>query len=433
MPRPKLHTPAEAAALVRPVDTIGVPLGPGQPSAFLHALGDRDDYEDVTIFGALLIDLFSFFAKPGVHYLSGFYGPAERFLLDTGADIQFVPSDFRRFTPIAERLKPRVVATLVAPPDEHGWLSLSLHAGATYHEIRRAAADPERILVAEINPQAPRTMGLLPDAPHRVHLDQVDVLIESDRPMFVLADGEPSDVDRQIAQHVRPFITDGSTLQTGIGAIPSSIATMLAEDDGGDYGIHSEMFTTGLMRLHLAGKVSNARKGQYPGMSITTFAAGTAELNEFLDGSDQVRFLPVETVNSPEVVSRNNKMVTINGALTIDLWGQAVADTIGNRQFSGIGGHEDFVSVAGFELEDRALLCMPSTAVVAGERISRIAAQLAAGAVVTTPRHQLDLVVTEYGVASLRGRTVHERAVALADVAHPDFRDELLAHADTLR
>ena len=184
MPRPKLHTPAEAAALVRPVDTIGVPLGPGQPSAFLHALGDRDDYEDVTIFGALLIDLFSFFAKPGVHYLSGFYGPAERFLLDTGADIQFVPSDFRRFTPIAERLKPRVVATLVAPPDEHGWLSLSLHAGATYHEIRRAAADPERILVAEINPQAPRTMGLLPDAPHRVHLDQVDVLIESDRPMF---------------------------------------------------------------------------------------------------------------------------------------------------------------------------------------------------------------------------------------------------------
>jgi acyl-CoA hydrolase len=193
------------------------------------------------------------------------------------------------------------------------------------------------------------------------------------------------------------------------------------------------MFTTGLMHMHLAGKVSNARKGQYPGMSITTFAAGTAELNEFLDGSDQVRFLPVETVNSPEVVSRNNKMVTINGALTIDLWGQAVADTIGNRQFSGIGGHEDFVSVAGFELEDRALLCMPSTAVVAGERISRIAAQLAAGAVVTTPRHQLDLVVTEYGVASLRGRTVHERAVALAGIAHPDYRDGLLAHADTLR
>ena len=433
MPTSPLHTLQEAAAVVRPVDTIGVPLGPGQPSAFLHALGERDDYEDVTIFGALLIDLFAFFTKPGVHYLSGFYGPAERFLLETGADVQFVPSDFRRFTPIAERLRPRVVATLAAPPDDEGWLSLSLHAGATYHELLRAAADPERVLVVEINPHAPRTMGLLPDSPHRVHIDQVDVLVESDRPMFVLADAEPTDIDRKIAGHVRPYITDGSTLQTGIGGIPSTIAAMLAEDDGGDYGIHSEMFTTGLMHLHKAGKISNARKGQYPGMSITTFAAGTEELYEFLDGSEEVRFLPVDIVNSPEVVSRNHKMVTINGALTIDLWGQAVADTIGNRQFSGIGGHEDFVSVAGLELEDRALLCLPSTAMVAGQRISRIAAQLAAGAVVTTPRHQLDLVVTEHGVASLRGRTVHARAVALANIAHPDYRDDLLAHADTLK
>lgn len=433
MTTPKVHTLEEAVAQVRPVDTIGVPLGPGQPSAFLHALGERDDYEDVTIFGALLIDLFAFFTKPGVHYLSGFYGPAERFLLETGADVQFVPSDFRRFTPIAERLKPRVVATLVAPPDDEGWLSLSLHAGATYHELLRAANDPDRVLIAEVNPSAPRTMGLMPHSPHRVHIDQVDVLVESDRPMFLLADSEPTDVDRQIAAHVRPFITDGSTLQTGIGGIPSTIASMLAEDDGGDYGVHSEMFTTGLMHLHKAGKISNARKTQFPGMSITTFSAGTEELYEFLDGSDEVRFLPVDIVNSPEIVSRNHKMVTINGALTIDLWGQAVADTIGNRQFSGIGGHEDFVSVAGFELEDRALLCMPSTAMVAGQRISRIAAELAAGAVITTPRHQLDLVVTEFGVASLRGRTVHERAVALAEIAHPDYRDDLLEHADTLK
>jgi acyl-CoA hydrolase len=193
------------------------------------------------------------------------------------------------------------------------------------------------------------------------------------------------------------------------------------------------MFTNGLMRLHQAGKVSNLRKGQFEGMSITTFAAGTTELYEFLDGNQEVRFLPVEVVNSPEIVSKNRKMVTINGALTIDLWGQAVADTIGSKQFSGIGGHEDFVSVAGFELEDRSLLCLPSTANVGGQRISRIAAELAAGAVVTTPRHQLDLVVTEYGVASLRGRTVRERAMALAGVAHPDFRELLTAHADTLR
>ena len=326
-----------------------------------------------------------------------------------------------------------MVATLAAPPDADGYASLSLHAGATYHELLRASADPERVLVVEVNPGAPRTLGLPPEFPHRVHVDQIDVLVESDRPLFVLPDAEESEIDRRIAAHVRPYIVDGATLQTGIGGIPSTIATMLANDDGGDYGIHSEMFTTGLMRLHKAGKVSNARKGQYEGMSITTFAAGTEELYEFLDGNQEVRFLPVEVVNSPEIVSKNRRMVTINGALTIDLWGQAVADTIGPKQFSGIGGHEDFVSVAGFELEDRSLLCLPSTATVGGQRISRIAAELAAGAVVTTPRHQLDLVVTEYGVASLRGRTVRERALALAGIAHPDFRELLTAHADGLR
>jgi acyl-CoA hydrolase len=427
-----VHTLKEAADLVRPVDTIGVPLGPGQPAAFLHALGDRDDYEDVTLFGALLVDLFAFFTKPGVHYLSGFYGPAERFLIATGADVQFVPSDFRRFTAIAERLKPRVVATLASPPDKDGWMSLSLHAGATVRELERAAADPERVLIVEVNPNAPRTFGIAPDHLHRVHLDQVDVLVESDLPIIELPDDEPTEVDVRIAEFVRPFIPDGATLQTGIGGIPSTIATMLAADDGGDYGVHSEMFTTGLMRLHKAGKITNSSKGQFPGLSITTFALGSRELYDFLDGNEDVRFLPVDIVNAPHIVARNRRMVTINGALTIDLWGQAVADTIGERQFSGIGGHEDFVSVAGFELEDRSLLCLPSTAMVDGARISRITAELGAGSVVTTPRHQLDLVVTEYGVASLRGRTVRERACALSEIAHPDYRDELRAHALTL-
>jgi acyl-CoA hydrolase len=429
----RILTPGEASAIVRPVDTLGVPLGPGQPPAFLHALGERDDFENLTVFAALLIDVFALFTKPGVHCLSGFFGPAERFLLALGADIQFVPSDFRRFTRIAQQFRPRVVAGLATPPDVNGWCSMSLHAGATFHEMVRAAEDPERVLVLETNPKAPRTFGLLPDYPHRIHIDQVDVVVESDREIFTLADVEPTDTDRLIAAHARPYITDGATLQTGIGGIPSTIASMLATEDGGDYGVHSEMFTTGLMDLHLAGKVTNACKGQFEGMSITTFAAGTTELYDFLDGNPVVRFLPVEVVNSPEVVSANRKMITINGALTIDLWGQAVADTIGAQQFSGIGGHEDFVSVAGFELEDRSLLCMPSTATVGGELVSRITAQLACGAIVTTPRHQLDLVVTECGVASLRGRTVHERAMALAHVAHPQFRDALLEHAEKLR
>ncbi len=270
-----------------------------------------------------------------------------------------MPSDFRRFTPILERMKPRVMAALTTPPDPDGWLSLSLHAGATFHEMVRAAADPERVVVVEANPHAPRTIGMLPDHPHRLHVDQVDVLIESDRALFELPDDQPTPVDLEIAAFARPYIADGSTLQTGIGGVPSTIARMLAEDDGGDYGVHSEMFTTGLMHLHKAGKVTNMQKGQYDGLSITTFALGTTELNTFLDDNADVRFLPVEVVNSPEVVSRNRRMVTINGALTVDLWGQVVADTIGARQFSGIGGHEDFVSVGGYELEDRALICLP--------------------------------------------------------------------------
>ena len=428
-PGPRVCTPSEAAQLVRPVDTLGIPLGPGHPTDLLHALGERDDYEDLLVYGALLLDLYPIFTKPGVRYQSGFFGPAERVLRDSGARIEFVPSDFRRFTPIIERIAPRVVACLTTPPDADGWMSLSLHAGATFREMLRAAADPERVLIAETNPHAPRTLGILPEHPHRVHVDQVDAIVESDRPLFELVDPEPTDADRKIAEFVRPYITDGSTLQTGIGGIPSTIASMLAHDDGGDYGVHSEMFTTGLMHLHKAGKVSNARKGQFDGMSITTFALGTTELNEFLDGNPEVRFLPADLVNAPQVVAANRKMVTINGALTVDLWGQAVADTIDGRQFSGIGGHEDFVSVAGFELEDRSLICMRSTATVGGQAVSRISAALPAGAVITTPRHQLDLVVTEHGVASLRGRTVRERAEALAAIAHPDFRDELSASA----
>ncbi len=421
-----------AASRIRTVDQLAVPLGPGQPSAFMHALAQRDDWEDLQIFGALLVDIYEIFLKPGVHHLSGFFGPAERVLLDMGADIQFIPSDFRRFAPIVAGLAPRVMATLAAPPDRDGYVSLSLHAGATVDELHRCGADPERLLVVEVNEQCPHTLGLPPEWPHRLHVDEIDVMVESERPVFTMDDGDPTDVERRIAEWAATFVSDGCTLQTGIGGIPSQVVKILAAGDGGDYGVHSEMFTTGLMHLHLAGKVTNRNKGIFDGYSITTFSAGTAELYEWLDGNQEVRFLPVDVVNSPERISANHAMISINGAISIDLWGQAVADTIGGRQFSGIGGHEDFVAASGLELEDRSLLCLPSTSTVGGTLISRIVALLAAGSVVTTPRHQLDVVVTEYGVAELRGRTVRERAAALAEIAHPDFRDQLHAHAESL-
>ncbi|OWY58535.1 4-hydroxybutyrate CoA-transferase, partial [cyanobacterium TDX16] len=166
-------------------------------------------------------------------------------------------------------------------------------------------------------------------------------------------------------------MADGATIQTGIGGVPSTVARILAEGDGGDYGVHSEMFTTGLMALHRSGKVTNAHKGQYEGFSITTFAAGAPELYPFLHENEAVRFLPVEVVNSPDVISRNRGMVMINGALKIDLWGQAVADTLGAQQFSGIGGHEDFTAASGLGLDDRSLMCLPSTVTVDGELRSR--------------------------------------------------------------
>ncbi len=420
---------ADAAALLRPTDTLALPLGPGAPTGLLHALGSRDDWQALDVFGALLLDFFTVFTKPGVTLRSGFFGPAERVLRDSGANVEYIPADFRRFVTIAQQFAPRVMTTVATPPDERGFMSLSLHAGATVGELHRAAANPDRLVIVEVNPQLPRTLGLPPRFPHALHVDEVDVIIHDDRPPYVLDEPPPSDVDRAIATFARDFVADGCTLQTGIGGVPSSIVGVLAEGSGGDYGVHSEMFTTGLMHLHQAGKVTNAHKGEYPGVSISTFALGTAELYEWLDGNPDVRFLPVDVVNAPDVIARNHHVVSINGALAVDLYGQIVADRLHGRQYSGIGGHEDFVAQSGLELSDRSLICLPSTASVNGLTVSRIVANLTEGTTVTSPRHQVDVVITEHGVAELRGRTVRERAMAMADIAHPDFRDGLRAAA----
>jgi len=426
---PETLSPQDAAHLLRPVDTLGIPLGPGHPGALLHALGERTDWQDLTVSGALLTDFYELFGRTGVRFLSGFYGPIERLMADAGGAVEFVPADFRRFAPVLEAFAPRVMATAATPPDADGWCSLSLHAGATVDELHRAGADPGRVLVVEVSEAFPRTRGLGEDG-HRLHRDEIDVLVASDRQPFVIADPEPTDADRAIAAHAARFVTDGSTIQTGIGGIPSTVVSLLADGPVGDLGIHSEMFTTALMKLHLAGKVTN-RKGLYDGHSIATFAAGTRELYDWLDGNDEVRFLPVHLVNSPDRIARNRRMVSVNGALAVDLSGQVVADTLGGRQFSGIGGHEDFVASSGLELEDRSLVCLRSTTGSGDATISRITAAFPAGTVVTTPRHQVDVVITEHGVAELRGRTVRERALALAGIAHPSVRDELLAAVAT--
>jgi acyl-CoA hydrolase len=421
-------TAEQAASRVGTTDTIGMPLGTGQPPTLLARLGERDDWADLRLYGALLSVGTELFNHPNVHYLSGFYGPIERMLRDSGANISFAPADFRRFKPLMEEQAPRVMITAASPP-EAGYCSLSLHAGASVAELHRAGADRERLLVVESSPGYPRTRGLPPEHPHRLHVDEIDLIVESDAAPLPLPDPEPSEVDRAIARNVADHIPEGATLQTGIGAVPSTTAAILAEGDGGDYGIHSEMFTTGLMRLHQAGKVSNA-KGKFDGVSVATFAAGTEELYGWLDENEDVAFLPVEIVNSPAHIRANRRMVTINAAIEIDVHGQVVADTIAGRQFSGIGGHEDFVAGPALDLEDRSLLCLPSTATVDGELRSRLVPWFEAGTVITTPRHQVDLVVTEHGVAELQGKTIRQRGVELARIAHPDFREELLEAAE---
>ncbi|MGP4058089.1 acetyl-CoA hydrolase/transferase family protein [Mycobacterium sp. 4D054] len=426
---PEELTAEEAAARLTPADTLGLPLGPGQPPAFLRALGARTDWRDLRVYGALLAVGTDLFGRAGVHYLSGFYGPLERVLRDSGADIDFTPADFRRFGQLMERQSPRVMTTVAAPPDTDGWCSLSLHAGGTETELRRAGADPDRLLVVEVSQAYPQTFGH-GEHRHALHVDDIDILVRSTEAPLALPSPPPTDTDTAIARHAVTFIPPGATLQTGIGSIPSQIAALLAQGEGGDYGLHSEMFTDGCMQLHLAGKVTNTAKGRFDGVSVTTFAFGSEELYAWLDGNPEVAFLPVEIVNSPEVIGANHHMISINGALAVDIHGQVVADTIGGDQFSGIGGAEDFVAGAGLELTDRSLICLPSTFDDGGRLQSRIVPQFDAGAIITTPRHHVDVIVTEYGAAELEGKTVQQRGHALAAIAHPLFRDELLAAAD---
>jgi acyl-CoA hydrolase len=422
----------EAVALVRPVDTIGFGLGPANPDTFLRTLGTRDDWEDLQLGGALCLDFYDVFTKAGVRYRCGFFGPAERLLLSMGHRIELVPGGFRQFAPILAGFAPRIMVAQGAPPDESGRVNLSLHMGATRPELLRAGQDPDRLLIVEVNPQLPRTATLPPEYDNTIPLELVDVLIESDAVPFALTEPPTAEVDSAIATHALAFVKEGSTLQTGIGAIPNIVATELASGALGGFGIHSEMFTTGLMRLHQAGKVTNSAKGVFDGVSVTTFALGTAELYAWLDGNGAVAFLPVDVVNDPTVIARNADLVSINGALSVDLYGQVVADSIDGRQISGVGGHEDFVAGAEMHLDAHSLICLRSTAVREGETLSRIAGVLPEGAVVSTPRHHTGVVVTEYGAVDLRGLTVRERAHALVDIAHPDFRAQLRTVADGL-
>lgn len=414
----------DAASLINPTDTIGGGLATAWPPGLIKALGERDDWQDLRIDGAHIAVDSKLLTRPGVHFRATFFSGRERAAVEAGGDVQYVPSDFRRFAHILDDARPRVMVVGTAPPDTDGNCSLSLHAGASYRELKAAASDPDRLLIVEATERLPRTQGIPPGYTHSLHVDEIDVLVLSDESPDTLPLNPVTEVDQQIARAAVELIEDGATLQAGIGSVPNAIMALLAEADGGDYGIHSEMFSDGMMALHKAGKVTN-NKGLHDGLSVTTFSLGSRELYDWLHENVEVAFLPVEQVNDPYVLDQNRNVVTINSALALDLFGQVLADTRNSKQFSGVGGAEDFVSGPGYSRGGKSLMCMHSTAVVNGETISRICPHFPAGTVVTTPRHQLDYVVTEHGVAEIGGMTVRERAKALTSLAAPEFRDEL--------
>ena len=310
-------------------------------------------------------------------------------------------------------------------------MSFGTHAGATYRPFVDAARDPSRLAIAEVNPRMPRVDGLPELGRNRVHVSEVDAWTTHEAPLLELPAKSPSAEERAIATHVMRLIEPGATLQFGIGAVPDEVATRLAAGPMGDFGIHTEMISDGVMSLHRAGKVTN-RKGLYDGVSTATFALGSGALYGWRDGNPHVRMLPVSATNDPALLRRLRRFVSVNACLAIDLYGQVASDHVGGRQYSGVGGAESFVMGAAQAPGGKSVLCLKSTATVGGTRISTIVPALPPGTLVTTPRHHVQWVVTEHGAADLSRLSDLERAEALVGLAHPDFRDELrsaLAHA----
>jgi acyl-CoA hydrolase len=417
-----------ASRLIRPRDAVLAGFAAGQPTGLLDALGARTDLEEVVVYTGLLMRPYAILQNAGARVVSGFFGPVERMARKAGLRVGYLPADFNGLERLALRLKPRVVLAVTTAPDADGWLNFGLQAAANYRAFLEAARDPDRLAIAEINPRMPRIEGLEALGRNRVHVSEVDVVVEHDTELVTLPHQTPAPEDLTIAQLVCERIEPGAILQFGIGAIPDEIGRILAARPGGGFGIHTEMLSDGVMHLHESGKVTN-RKPVYDGVTPSTFALGSEALYRWLDGNPHVRMLPVTDVNGAGVLERLPGLTSVNGALAVDLTGQIAADSVSGKQHSGAGGHESFVSGARAAPNGRTFVCLKSTATVGGERISTIVPRFDRGALVTTPRHHTQFVVTEHGAVDVSVLDDVERPKALAAIAHPDFREALLASA----
>jgi acyl-CoA hydrolase len=416
----KRTTASEAMRWVRNGDFIVVPTGVGEPPALLGALSEqRLDFRDVKVSQILAMRKYAYLdpaTTAHVRHVAYFFGAATRAGGQAGW-IDFVPNCFSEIPAQIERghIGADVVFSLASPMDADGNFALSLGADYTM-----AAVATARAVVLEVNPHVPFAFGAC-----HVHISQVAALVEDESPVLEVGLPKIGPVQEAIGKSVADMIEDGSTLQIGYGGIPDAVVMQLTHKR--DLGIHTEMIGDGILSLVECGAVNNSRKNHHPGKMLATFALGSNRLYRFMHRNPMLEMHPADITNDPALAGLNDSLVSINATLQIDLLGQCGSESLGRAPFSGTGGQSDFTRAANRSRGGKAFIVLPSTA--RGDTISRIVPVLAPGTHVTTSKNDVNYVVTEHGVAQLRGKSARQRALALIGIAHPAFRDELAAQA----
>jgi acyl-CoA hydrolase len=418
------NSPSDVVDLIGPDSQLIVPLANGEPTAILDAIeaaaaADGDRFSGVRVHQMHALHdrryLHGDFA-PGLKHISYFLSHVTRPHFASGA-IGLVPGHFSEMYALMKMRAPDpLVLAAASPPDRHGYFSLGVSADYTASFIGRGR------FFLEVTDAMPRTFGR-----NQVHVSQVEGWCRSDRPLLAVPPKEPGEIDRRLAGFVAERIPNGATIQTGIGAIPNAIMAALA--DHRDLGVHTELLSDGVVDLMELGVVNGVRKRLNRTKTVGTFALGTHRLHEFLHENTAVELHAVRYVNDPRVIAQETDFVSINATLSVDFLGQCASETIAGNYFSSSGGQNDFARGAMYSDGGQGFVVLHSTT---SDGTSRVVSQLAAGDVVTTPKNTVDKVVTEWGVAELRGRSVRERTLALIAIAHPDHRDELTAQASEM-
>lgn len=320
----------------------------------------------------------------------------------------------------------KVAVAMTSPMDKHGYFNFGASAVSNW-----AAFETAETIIVEVNENMPRCLGGFQE---NIHISQVDFVIESDNvPLPRLPASEPSDIEKKIAGHIIERLYNGNCIQLGIGGIPNAIGDMVARSDLKDLGVHSEMYCDAYLKMFQAGKITGSQKNIDKYKQVYSFAMGTQELYDFIDDNPGLSACPIDYTNNPYVVSQLDNFVSINACIEVDIFGQVCAESVGTRHISGTGGQLDFVEGAYKSKGGQSFVCLPSTVNIKGDLQSTIKPILTPGAIVTNPRTATHMIVTEYGVANMKGKSTWERAEALINIAHPDFRDDLIKEAEKMK